>query len=203
MFGLGLWRLKQLPQAIAEAMPGYDQREWLRVRQMEAFDDFFAERGPGGSVLEISPGDRTPWKNGPFASYRAVHYPDFDICQHTLPESFDVVIADQVLEHVENPSAALANMRAMLNPNGSLAIATPFLFRVHARPHDYSRWTAEGLRALLRQAGFDGVVNTGAWGNKACARAHIGGPVRRVGFSRDFSNDPEYPVMVWAFACNA
>ncbi|RWK27414.1 MAG: SAM-dependent methyltransferase, partial [Mesorhizobium sp.] len=38
------------------------------------------------------------------------------------------------------------------------------------------------------------------WGNKACARAHIGGPVRAYGLWRDLSNDEEYPLMVWAFA---
>ncbi|BAB54761.1 msr9559 (plasmid) [Mesorhizobium japonicum MAFF 303099] len=38
------------------------------------------------------------------------------------------------------------------------------------------------------------------WGKKACARAHIGGPVRAYGLWRDLSKDEDYPLMVWAFA---
>ena len=80
-------------------------------------------------------------------------------------------------------------------------VATPFLFRVHGRPHDYTRWTADGLKQLMVEGGFEAqAVETHSWGNKACARAHIGGIVRDYGFKRDLSNDPEYPLMVWAFA---
>jgi len=89
----------------------------------------------------------------------------------------------------------------MLKPGGYAVIATPFLFRIHARPHDYIRWTAAGLRELLFQAGFGpDEVTVDSWGNKSCVRAHVGGSVRDYGFGRDMSNDPDYPIMVWAFA---
>ena len=89
----------------------------------------------------------------------------------------------------------------MLKPGGFAVISTPFLFRVHARPHDYSRWTSAGLAALLEQAGFAKEnIRVDAWGNKACVRAHVGGPVRDYGLYRDMTNDPEYPIIVWAFA---
>jgi hypothetical protein len=80
-------------------------------------------------------------------------------------------------------------------------VATPFLFRVHARPHDYNRWTAAGLKQVLVEGGFPQAnIEVFSWGNKACAKAHIGGPVRAYGLWRDLSNDEEYPLMVWAFA---
>jgi len=197
---LGLWRLKHLGLKAVEAC-GYDRRNWLRIRQIEAFEDFLRSRPGQTDVIEISPGWNNHWSKLPFRSYRSVDYPEFDICRQALPEQFDIVIADQVLEHVARPHEAVRNIKAMLRPGGTALIATPFLFRVHARPHDYSRWTPAGLRSLLIEGGFtDDAIQTESWGNKACARAHIGGPVKDFGFGRDLSNDPEYPMMVWAFA---
>ncbi|MBZ9857283.1 hypothetical protein LB566_26150 [Mesorhizobium sp. CA13] len=96
---------------------------------------------------------------------------------------------------------AAANIHAMTKPGGWAMVATPFLFRVHARPHDYNRWTPAGLRQLMIEGGFaEDDVQAFGWGNKACAKAHIGGPVRAYGLWRDLSNDEEYPLMVWAFA---
>jgi SAM-dependent methyltransferase len=144
------------------------------------------------------------WASVNAKSYRAVDFPDFDITNDALVERFDIVIADQVLEHVIEPVAAVRNMRAMLRPEGWALIATPFLFRVHARPHDYCRWTELGLRKLLMDGGFASEnIRSFSWGNKACARAHIGGEVRDYGFGKDLSNDDDYPIMVWAFAQRA
>ena len=82
-------------------------------------------------------------------------------------------------------------------------IATPFLFRVHERPYDFFRWTKSGLSLLLQQAGYsDDAITSQAWGNASCVRAHTTPGVKDFGFGRDLSNDPEYPLMVWAFARN-
>jgi SAM-dependent methyltransferase len=193
---------KQLAKATLKRLGyDYDQRNWLRIRQIEAFEQFFQSQDPLGDVLEISPGWNGMWGKLPARSYRTVDYPDFDICTDALSEQFDLVLADQVLEHVARPVDAARNVYAMVKPGGFAAIATPFLFRVHARPHDYNRWTAAGLEQLLIQGGFsEERITSDAWGNKACIRAHIGGPVRAYGFKRDLSNDPEYPIMCWAFA---
>ena len=180
---------------------GYDERNWLRVRQIDSFHGFLQSRGAIGDVLEISPGWNQTWKRLPAASYTTVDYPGFDICRDVLPRRFDIVIADQVLEHVPGPVRAVHNVREMLEPGGHALIATPFLFRVHARPHDYHRWTEAGLRQLLLDGGFgENDVSVHSWGNRACVRAHAGGPVRDYGFYRDMRNEPEYPLMVWAFA---
>jgi SAM-dependent methyltransferase len=178
---------------------GYDEREWLRVRQIEAFTEFISVTNPT-TALEVSPGHNSRWR-ALISNYRSVEYPGFDICLDRLPEQFNIVIADQVLEHVPAPLAAVENLRAMTAPGGHVMIAAPFLFRVHGRPKDYTRWTPEGLEELLKRAGFPKPdIQIGSWGNKACARAHIGGRIRMTGFGRDMSNDHEYPVMVWAIA---
>ncbi len=179
---------------------GYDDRNWLRVRQIEAFKRFIVSSDIKRAV-EISPGWSARWSDLLAGRYEALHFPEFDICKDRRDAQADLVIADQVLEHVPRPLDALRNIHAMLAPGGHALIATPFLFRVHARPFDFSRWTKDGLAELLVEAGFDrDDVQTFAWGNKACVRAHISGPVRDYGLWRDMSNDDEYPIMVWAIA---
>jgi len=195
-------RAQHLLKKIAVKMSGYDQRNWLRVKQIDAFNNFL-DLYPAAEVLEISPGWNNIWKNK-ILNYTSVDYPEFDICTDSLAREFDIVIADQVLEHVQKPVDAVRHMFAMVRPGGYIVVATPFLFRVHARPHDYYRWTEAGLMQLLRDGGFqEKHVQTFSWGNKSCARAHIGGPVRDYGWYRPMKNDPEYPLMVWAFAQKA
>lgn len=179
----------------------YDRTNWLRVRQIESWRSFFDKQSAIGDILEVSPGWNATWRSIPSKSYSTCDYPDFDIAKDVLPQQFDFVIADQVLEHVLDADSAMRNIYAMVKPGGYALVATPFLFRVHARPHDFRRWTEAGLRHLLQTGGFaEHDIDSHSWGNKKCARAHIGGPVRSYGWGRDLSNDQEYPVMVWAFA---
>lgn len=196
--GVGLAKRVLMPMMLRL---GYDPRNWLRICQIESWKDFLKRNAPINDILEVSPGWNSAWSRADAASYTPVQYPDFDISKDRLDRKFQIVIADQVLEHVLDAPAAMANIHAMVEPSGFAMIATPFLFRVHGRPHDYHRWTEGALRHLLVKAGFaDGDIETHSWGNKACAKAHIGGPVRDYGFGKDMANDPEYPMMVWAFA---
>lgn len=177
-------------------MPGYDRRNWLRVAQINAWTAFLAPLR-GSSCLEISPGWNSCWRAFGFRTYEAVGYPEFDICRQALDRKFDIVIADQVLEHVAHPVEAVRSIRKMTDRYA--LVAAPFLFRVHGRPDDYWRWTESGMRQLLIASGFPPEqITTASWGNRACAKAHIGGPVRDYGFWRPMQNDPEYPLMVWA-----
>ena len=196
-----IWQFAKSAFVTAKRVARYDSRNWLRIKQIDAWRAFFDRHAPLGTILEISPGGNDMWKRLPSAQYRAASFPDFDIVSQALDEHFDFVIADQVLEHVAAPLDAVRNIRRMVRPGGYAVIATPFLFRVHARPNDYCRWTEAGLTNLIVAAGFERTkIESGAWGNKACARAHIGGPVRDYGWWRDLSNDPEYPLQVWCFA---
>ena len=180
----------------------WNPRNWLRIKQIEAFEQFLAER-PDAKVFEVSPGWNRYWKDRT-SKYNSLDYPEFDICKESTRERYDIVIADQVLEHVQAPQEAVKNIYKIISPGGYAIVATPFLFRVHARPHDYQRWTEAGMRELLKEGGFKNEdIQTYSWGNKSCARAHIGGPVRDYGWYRNLKNDPEYPLMVWAFARKA
>jgi SAM-dependent methyltransferase len=147
-------------------------------------------------ALEIS---GTKWRDFGFASYRAAKYPAYDWCAGPLEETFDVVIVEQVLEHVPDPRAALLNARAMVKPGGLFVVTTPFLIRVHEEPMDCTRWTASGLEVLLNQCGF-AQVETGSWGNRRCVRANFERWVDYVPWRHSLRNEPNFPVVVWAFA---
>ncbi len=89
----------------------------------------------------------------------------------------------------------------LLRPGGSLMVTTPFLIRIHAQPHDCSRWTEVGMRQLVLGAGFaDDNVETGSWGNRACVIAHLEDWVRYKPLPHSLESDPRFPIVVWAFA---
>jgi ubiquinone/menaquinone biosynthesis C-methylase UbiE len=69
-------------------------------------------------------------------------------------ESFDVVLATEVLEHVSEPSGALAEINRVLKPDGVLLLTTPQSWGIHEPPHDYYRYTRYGLQYLAEKNGF-------------------------------------------------
>ncbi len=145
----------------------------------------------------------TNWKDREFASYRSVDYPEYDICAGSLEVGgFDLVIAEQVFEHLLWPYRAARNVWEMLRPGGHFLATTPFLVKVHEYPVDCSRWTETGLKYLLAEGGFrlDDIV-TGSWGNRACVEAGFHRVWPWVPWWHSLRNEPKYPVMVWAVAC--
>ena len=72
----------------------------------------------------------------------------------TLPfsnEYFDNVICTEVIEHVEDPKAFVAELRRVLKTNGTLVATIPFSARVHYEPFDYQRFTLWGLKQLFAE----------------------------------------------------
>jgi SAM-dependent methyltransferase len=61
------------------------------------------------------------------------------------------IVCDNVLEHVEEPYKAVAEMYRVLKPNGLLYVALPFLYPFHDSPNDLHRWTDEGIKRMLKQ----------------------------------------------------
>ena len=152
--------------------------------------------------LEIS-GTRFQHGGQAFRSYVSTGFPAYDVCAGPLAHgSFDLIICEQVLEHVLRPDLAVANMLAMLRPGGCLVVNTPFLLKVHGFPHDLWRWTEHGLRQLLELAGFVG-VETASWGNRACLVADLSDGLRWTVFDptrHSLENEPQFPIVVWAIA---
>jgi len=113
---------------------------------------------------------------------------DFTHCNgldYVLPEdstvpmpdcSVEMVLSTQVLEHVSNPAHYVAECFRVLKPGGSLLLTTHGLFHDHGCPYDFQRWTADGLRRLIEQAGFrvDEVKKLTCGSRALCSLLHQG-----------------------------
>src|SRR5579875_752828 len=98
-----------------EATSGTEQ--WQRVTLNEAVRAHIASIGPERlTAAEIS-GDAQaahPWK-----AFTSLNFPDFDLCAPLAGQGpFDVVICEQVLEHVVDPCAAARNLHGLCAPGG-------------------------------------------------------------------------------------
>lgn len=70
-------------------------------------------------------------------------------------ESFDAVMSTQVLEHVSDPALYLTECFRVLRPGGRMLLSTHGVFVYHPDPQDLWRWTCEGLRRAVTDAGFE------------------------------------------------
>jgi len=154
-------------------------------------------------VLEISAGEY--WReNFKFRSYNSLNYPEYDICKTiNINQKFDLIIADNVWEHIKYPNKATKNVFNLLNDGGYFLLIVPFMIRVHEVPIDCTRWTEDGLRFHLEECGFQlNNIFTNSWGNKSCVSANLRSDDTwaRIWFFRSLKNDKKFPVQVWALA---
>jgi len=149
--------------------------------------------------MEISGAD---WANTGFRSYVSTKYPDFDICAVERPEpNYDLIIAEQVFEHILWPYRAGRNVFGLLRPGGRFLVTTPFLLPVHDVPYDCSRWTPTGMKYFLAECGFPlDSVQTFSWGNQACVKANLMGWVPYSRWMHSLENSPKHAVVVWALS---
>lgn len=63
--------------------------------------------------------------------------------------SFDLAVSFQTLEHCQYPSKVIAEMKRVLKPGGYIILTTHGIWMHHPCPHDYYRWTNEGLKELF------------------------------------------------------
>ncbi len=149
-------------------------------------------------ALEIS-GSR--WKNFGFGGYKNVFYPEFDICKNSLDEKFDVIVCEQVFEHLTHPYRAGKNVYKMLKSGGYFLITTPFLLKVHQVPFDCTRWTPEGMAYFLEECGFElKNIQSFGWGNKESLIANLKDWMPYNKNRHSLHNDPLFPLVVWALA---
>lgn len=149
-------------------------------------------------VLEVS---GTKWKDFNFKSYKSVSFPEFDLCKDSFPNTFDLIIVEQVFEHLIYPYRAGKNVYSSLKKGGYFLITTPFLLKIHHAPIDCSRWTEVGITYFLEECGFEAAsISSYSWGNKSCAVANLDFWVAFIPSKHSLENDPDFPVVVWALA---
>lgn len=80
--------------------------------------------------------------------------------------SAEAVLSSQVIEHLKNPLQALSEAARVLKPDGVLFLSYPFLYPLHAIPHDFYRLTEYTVRDALHERGLaitDFMVIGGFW----------------------------------------
>lgn len=114
----------------------------------------------------------------PVANYIGVDFPGNDLAQLTLNEAGEiplddsiasVVLSSQVLEHVADVDQYLAECHRVLTANGLLFLSTHGSWKYHPDPHDYWRWTCDGLKRVIEAGGFEIASFRGVLGPEATA----------------------------------
>ena len=82
---------------------------------------------------------------------------------NAAPESFDVVLSTQTIEHVYDFQAYLQDCERLLRPGAIFVLTAPMQWRHHEVPFDYWRFTKFGLQRALQENGFE-VVRIDACG---------------------------------------
>ncbi len=144
-----------------------------------------------------------------FKSYEVFRYPQYDVCAGPFTDAdgnarrFDIILANQVWEHLDRPYAATRNVLEMLRPGGYFWVAVPFFIPYHGAPIDCSRWSARGLKNLLIEGGFDedGIVSK-QWGNRHAAQRNLeeSWPPVYDPETDDLTNDKLFPICACALA---
>jgi SAM-dependent methyltransferase len=198
----GLWRAFDAVERRVFPEAADASEHWQRRVMNTSVERYIAKLGPSTlSAAEIS-GDaheRDGWKH-----YESLMYPEFDVCAPLAPDhpTFDVVICEQVLEHVTDPWGAVVNLQRLVHDGGHVIITSPFLIKVHELPmfgmHDYWRFTPRGLQTLLERAGLV-VEKVDTWGNRVCVAGNL---TRWSKYQRwlPLRNEPGVAVQIWAFA---
>ena len=78
----------------------------------------------------------------------AYHIPQDDSSYHCL-------LSTAVLEHLEDPQAALREAFRVLHSGGYAIYTAPLYWHLHEEPRDYYRYTKYGLEHLFKTAGFE------------------------------------------------
>jgi len=72
-------------------------------------------------------------------------------------DSVDLLVTQEVLEHVSHPFRAMEEIHRVIRPGGVAFVQLPFVIGDHPCPNDYWRFTRQGIVELARQAGFSDV----------------------------------------------
>ena len=79
--------------------------------------------------------------------------------------TYQTVIATEVLEHCFEPEIVLKEINRVLKPGGVFFFTVPFLWNLHEVPNDAYRYTPFSLERLLLNSGFTNIqiFSMGGW----------------------------------------
>lgn len=179
-----------------------------RYSMYNSIEEWIKSHHPKGHVLLISERDEHSIKNmlGSNCTFTVTQYPQTDIMNLTKlgKEKFDLVVSDQVLEHVPNPFTAVEQMHRVLK-TGGLAINTSCAFNpIHDQP-DYFRFTKDGFREIHKS--FSKIILLESWGNHKAISRFVKSGVKSFDVRKAFGekelateNEENWPWSVWCIA---
>lgn len=100
--------------------------------------------------------------------------------------SFNIVLLCNAVYALENPQVLLHEVYRVLAPGGRLLLVSPFIANEMPEPHDYQRFTAEGLECLLRASNLR-LVSLERMGDRASASIQLLHPFLCFGILRIFA----------------
>lgn len=142
----------------------------------------------------------------------ARNYPEVDIQKLCYWNGeLDMLVADQVLEHVPKVWEASYEVWRTLRTGGVAVIASPFMFPIHSCPSDYWRMTLDAYGVLFPDRHWR-TLTSGQWGSKEImqwayndqkVRGFVGDwvpvnkAIQEVPNFESTITDGQYPVVVW------
>jgi SAM-dependent methyltransferase len=134
-----------------------NRRDTRPAALREALRQVVWEQGPDAIVLSIGGGpDR--W-GAHITNLNIDRFANVDVVgdAYALPYadgSVDSILCWAVIEHLEFPERAVAEMHRVLRPGGLALLNTPFLQAFHAYPNHFQNVTVVGQDRMLERAGF-------------------------------------------------
>ena len=143
----------------------FSNKSILRIFQKEIFKEFKIE----GDVIEFGASSEI-YKN--FCNTNSENYNitysnidssnkeflNIDLQKdNSIDLRYNFAVIFNVLEHVLIPNLAIKNISKILKKNGKIIGSTPFIFRIHGAPKDYSRFTKDHLIELLKSNNFENI----------------------------------------------
>jgi len=172
-----------------------------------AFRTFFeAARNTRGVVVELGARSVSPGRSGLRAHFKKARqyigvdlYADANVdvaadahflSRHIPKGSVDILFSLSVIEHLQCPWLAAAEINGILRVGGEVFINAPHSWPVHESPNDFWRFSDEGLKVLFGPAmGFE-VLQSGLEDEMRMYPVNRGGPLATVplnpGFCRAF-----------------
>lgn len=142
--------------------------------------------------------------------YDELAYPPHDAMdlKDIATGSVDMYLADNLLEHIENPFLAAEEAMRVVKPGGSIVFTLPFMIGLHEEP-EYWRITPTGLKRIL--SGCQ-IIQVDHWGNREdCIEylkspgtsnpVHVPEKVRQSATKAcTIIEHTQWPLMIWVVA---
>jgi len=98
-------------------------------------------------------------------------------------ESFDHCLSMNTLEHVYDAKFLLGELHRVVKKGGTVHITVPWMFKIHAHPDDFSRYSPSWWAMALGEVGFsEATIQPLLWGRQSTAASLVGqkGVLRRL-----------------------